>query len=269
VLEHLEFHDVLVPLDPVVHLALFDVAHAVVDVLEAAGVGLVVVVDRAGAVAEGGHEQVGIRVLLDVGQGVDPRAAHEGMDRTPVGVDGGDGDGALVVLERAGLLGGAGAVAHRALPGLLGVEDGEGDVLDAVAVLLDLLGGGVVLGQRGRQQQADVALGEQVVGLLAAAGGEVGDLGDVEPEGVGVEVGRLLGVADIEADVVDVDERKRIGGCLGHLGRGGGHLSNLRSVLGRWMVSERTSLRKEGRPDRAAGAQVPRPWSHGVIVPHR
>jgi ribosomal protein S25 len=45
VLEHLEAHDVLVPLHPVVHLAFFDVAHAVVHVLEAAGVLAVVVVD--------------------------------------------------------------------------------------------------------------------------------------------------------------------------------------------------------------------------------
>jgi hypothetical protein len=170
-------------------------------------------------VLEDGHEQLAVR-LLEVGQGVDPRAADEGVDRAAVGLDRGDGDGPLVVAERAGLLGGLGAVGDGALPRLLGVEDGERDVLDAVAVELDLLGGGVVLGERGGEQEADVALGEQVVGLVARAGGEVGDLGDVEPEGVGVEVGGLLGVADVEADVVDVDERKRVRGlCLGRLAR--------------------------------------------------
>jgi hypothetical protein len=68
VLEHLELEHVLVPLDPVVHLALFDVAHAVVDVLEAARVRVVVVVDRAGHVLEDGHEQLAVGAFLKSGR---------------------------------------------------------------------------------------------------------------------------------------------------------------------------------------------------------
>ena len=89
------------------------------------------------------------------------------MDGAAVGLDGGDGDAAALVGEGAGLARGDGAVLDGLLVGGLGVEDGEGDVLDAVAVELDLLGGGVGVVEGGGEEEADVALGEEVVGLVA------------------------------------------------------------------------------------------------------
>jgi len=50
------------------------------------------------------------------------------------------------------------------------------------------------------------------MGRVAAAGGQVRHLLDLEAKAVGVEKGRLLGVADVEPDVVHIDELERIGG---------------------------------------------------------
>jgi hypothetical protein len=75
------------------------------------------------------------------------------VDGTPVGLDRRDGDGAVLVADDTRLLSELSAVLDRGFVCFLGVEDGQRDVLDAVAVELDLLGGRVVLGERGRQQE--------------------------------------------------------------------------------------------------------------------
>ena len=77
------------------------------------------------------------------------------------------------------------------------------------------------------EQQADVALGEQIVGLLALAGREIGDLGDVEAKGMGVEICRLLGVAHVKANVIDIDEAERIGIVRGQSACAGGGLGHV------------------------------------------
>ncbi|MFN9956612.1 MAG: hypothetical protein ACK55I_26225, partial [bacterium] len=77
------------------------------------------------------------------------------------------------------------------------------------------------------EQQADVALREEVLRGRAAAGREVADLLHLEAEGRGVEVRRLLRVAHEEPDVVHVDQSERVGaridlddGLLGGAGHG-------------------------------------------------
>ena len=81
-----------------------------------------------------------LAALFHLGQGVAAIARDEGVDDASVGLDRCDGDAATLVSECAGLVGGLGTVGERLLVRLLGVEDREGDVLDAVAVEPDLLG---------------------------------------------------------------------------------------------------------------------------------
>ena len=58
VLEHGESEDLLIPLHPVIHLAFFNVTDCVVDILEAARVLSVVVVERVALdLSEAGHEE--------------------------------------------------------------------------------------------------------------------------------------------------------------------------------------------------------------------
>ena len=63
--------------------------------------------------------------------------------------------------------------------------------------------------QRRGQHEGDVALAQDVAGFVLDAGfqARVGD--HVEAEGVAVEVGRLPGVADEEADVIDAAKGNR------------------------------------------------------------
>ncbi len=63
----------------------------------------------------------------------------------------------------------------------------------------------MVLGERVVSREADVALREQVVRPVARAGGQVGDP-LIRSRRCGVEVGGLLGVANVEPDVIDIDE---------------------------------------------------------------
>src|SRR5690606_35600003 len=120
---------------------------------------------------------------------------------------------------------------------LLGVEDGEGHVLHAVAVHRGLHRRRVRGRQRRGQDEADVALSQQVVRRIALAGGQVRDLLDLEAEAVRVEEGRLLRVAHVELHVVDVDELKgvaRRGGGGGRLTGQSGHGRVLRVVVGNY-----------------------------------
>jgi hypothetical protein len=70
----------------------------------------------------------------------------------------------------------------------------------------------MILREGSLEKDADVALRQKVLGARAVAGREVGDLLDLEAERRGVEERRLLGVGDLEPDVIDVDQSERIVG---------------------------------------------------------
>jgi hypothetical protein len=70
----------------------------------------------------------------------------------------------------------------------------------------------VVLADRARDDQADLALLEDVRGAVAHARLRPGVGGAREAERVLVEVGRLLGVADPELDVVPAEQRHEVVG---------------------------------------------------------
>src|SRR5690606_7458336 len=106
--------------------------------------------------------------------------------------------------------GGFTAVGQGPLVGLFSIEDGQGDILDAVAEELDVPLSRMIIVKTGREQEADIALGEQVGRLFARAGGEIGNLLDLKAKAGGVEIGRLLGVADVKANVVDINQMQRV-----------------------------------------------------------
>lgn len=230
--EHGEFEDFFVELHPVVHLAEFNVSDKVIDVLEAGWVFAVVLVDgqdageaglRAAAdcwstrtridLAEAGHE---CAALFHVGEFVRAGAGDKGVDAAAVGANGGDGDAAGGIAIGPGFAANCGrcAVFDRAFKSFFCIEDGERDVFDAVAVHGDFEGSGVFGRQAAGEQEADVALGEEIACGIAIAGGEIVDLFDLEAEAVSVEERGLLGVTNMKADVVDIDQLEWIGAGL-------------------------------------------------------
>ena len=178
----------LVELDPVVHAAELDVADDVVDQLEAdADVDLAVLaLDRAVA------GEIRARVLL---------AVHEVVDRLAVRRDGGELDATVLVLDPARLVDSARAALQRLPVGLGRVGHAEGDVLDAVAVHVCVPRDLVVGPESARDDEARVALLEDVGRAVAHPRLGACVRGRVEAERALVEVGRLLGVPHPELEV--------------------------------------------------------------------
>ena len=103
------------------------------------------------------------------------------------------------------------AARRRLAPGGFDVVDRERDVVDAVAVLADVLGDLAVRGQRRGEHEPDVVLDHDVARPVADLGLEAAerDRGEAPQRAV---VGRgLAGVADPELDVVDAVERQEVG----------------------------------------------------------
>jgi len=86
----------------------------------------------------------------------------------------------------------------------------QGDVSHAVAVTGNVLGDGAVGSQPGGEDEGRVPLGEGVAGPVpdACFGASVGE--ELEAEGLLVEVGGLVGVADPELNVVDGPDRQEV-----------------------------------------------------------
>ncbi len=74
------------------------------------------------------------------------------------------------VLEDIGLKGRFRAAGRRGFPGFGGVVDPNGHILDAIAVLNDVVVDGAVGGQRRGQNQEDFVLLEDVRGSVLHAG---------------------------------------------------------------------------------------------------
>ena len=110
-----------------------------------------------------------------------------------------------------GLEGGHRAARRRLAPGRLDVVDREGDVVDAVAVLADVLGDLAIGGQRRGEHEADVVLDHHVAGPVTDLGLEAAERDRGEAPQSAVVVRGLARVADPELDVVDALEREEVG----------------------------------------------------------
>ena len=65
---------------------------------------------------------------------------------------------------------------------------------------------GMVRAERRSEDEGDIALTEDVAGFVPRLRLQAGVGDHVEAEGVAIEVGRLPGVADEEADVIDATQ---------------------------------------------------------------
>ncbi|MDF2754385.1 MAG: hypothetical protein K0S82_2768 [Gaiellaceae bacterium] len=188
--------DALVELDPVIHPAELDVADDVVEGDQPDPAGRLSVLDR-GPVAG----QVRPRIVPTV---------HERVDDLAVGADRRQLDTAELVLDPARLGNSACAPLDGLAVRLLRARDLQPDRLGAVPVPAGELGDLVLGAEAARQDEADVALLEHVGRTVADArlGARVRGAG--EPERLLVVVGRLLGVADPELDVVPALQRHEV-----------------------------------------------------------
>src|SRR4029453_13973992 len=198
-----EAHDPLVELDPLVHPAQLDVADHVVDSLQADRG------QRGGDRGPGGEPGQERPVVAG--------AVEQRVDGVAVGGDGRPADDAVLVLVVARLEHAGGAPLGGGGIGGGGVGHGQGDVADPVAVAGDVVGDLGAGPQGAGQDQPDRPLPEDPGGAVAQAGlgPGVGDRGEAEPGAV--EVGRLLGVADPQLDVVDAEQGQGVErGSRGH-----------------------------------------------------
>src|SRR5690606_41818036 len=154
-----EAHDLVVEPDPLVHPAELDVADAVVDGLEG---------PLGGRLDDRGGGDVAGQVGAVVAGPLDQRVAG-----LAVGGDGGEDDGAVLVLQLVRLGDRAGAVLDGVGVGGPCVGDLDGEVDDAVAVRRDVLGEegaplGGLLDHRGEHEAGGGALQDAGGGLPAA-----------------------------------------------------------------------------------------------------
>ncbi len=204
VAELAEPHHVLVERDPLVELADLDVADDVVDAVE-----------RHRREAGGRGWQAGGDVAGAVVTGV-VAAVDEGVLGLAVGADGRQAQRAVLVAEVVRLAHRSGAPGDRRFVGDDGVVDDERQVLGAIAVFAHVGPDRRVGSEAGGDDEADVALLQEVRGdvVTSGLGARVG--GDLEAERGGEEPGHRPGVADVELERVP---SLQTGGGCGHVER--------------------------------------------------
>ena len=189
--------DALVKLHPGVHASELDVADHVVELLQAdPGIRMPVLERRAIA----GQIRAGVVLAID-----------EGVDDVAVGRDRGKLDAAELVLDPARLGDSAGSALDGGAIGVVGARHLQRDVAGAVAVTARELRHLAIGAQAARQDEADVALLDDVGGAVADARLRPRIGRTREPERVLVEVRRLLRVPDPELDVIPSQERHEVG----------------------------------------------------------
>src|SRR5581483_8890382 len=193
--------DAFVELDPVLHPAELHVSD---DVIERQQPDAAVAVPRCRAC------DVARQVRALVGMTVDERVHDIAVRR-----DGGELDGAELILDRLRLEHSARAALHRLPVGLLGVRHAQRDVLDAVAVHVREVADLVPAPQRARHDEANVVLLEDVARAVAHSRLGARVRGAAEAERVLVVVRGLLRVSDPELDVIPTVEGHEV---VGHQG---------------------------------------------------
>jgi hypothetical protein len=193
--EHLgEAEDALVVGDPVVHPTELDVADSVVELREEAK--LVPALDRR----ETRQERSPIGAAFD-----------EGVDGLAVRGDRGEPDKAVLVLELVGLVDAGGAPLERRPVGGRGVGHRERERAHAVAVRGHVCRDGARADEGRGQDEPHVSVLHDAGGAVAHAGLEPGRGDLAEAEGSDEVVGRLGRIPDPELEVVEAEQRHRVG----------------------------------------------------------
>ena len=137
-------------------------------------------------------------------------ALDDRVDRVAVRRDRGDHHFTVRVLHHGGLLNGTSAPLDRLRVRVARVVHPEREVAHAVAVAADVIGDRTVRTDRRRQHEPNLVLLEEVARAVANSGLRPAVRDEVEPERGAIEHRALLGVADVELDVVGAVDRKRI-----------------------------------------------------------
>src|SRR5271156_5416628 len=90
------------------------------------------------------------------------------------------------------------------------VVDPERDGADAVAVAMDVVGDRVAAAQRGGEDEADLALLDDVRGAIALAGLRAGVGDERHAEGGAIKIRSLARIADVKLDVIGSLEGEKI-----------------------------------------------------------
>jgi hypothetical protein len=125
------------------------------------------------------------------------------MDGIAVSVDGGAADGAVLISNFVGLLGRLGAASQGRVEGPVGIIDQERNVVDAVAVLANVLAGGVIGVHRSGEQEIRLALAHDIGSKLALARFQASISHLRESEALAVEIRCLPRIAYPKLDVMD------------------------------------------------------------------
>ena len=194
-----EAHHIAIEIHPGVHGAPADIAHHMIDVLQAHGprhgIDALAMIYRH----EAGQEGAAIVPSL-----------HERVDRIAVNGDGGDAHFALLVAQGLRLAHAPGAAAGGLAVSRFRVVHPKRDVPHAIAVQPHMFCNRMLGGERSGEHQPDLALLQQPRCTIARARLRPAICGQPHPERRSIEVSRLLGVAHVELHVVSAIQRQKV-----------------------------------------------------------
>jgi hypothetical protein len=125
------------------------------------------------------------------------------MDCIAVSVDGGAADGAVLISNFVGLLGRLGAASKGRVEGPIGVINYKGNVVDAVAVLANVLARGMIGFHWSGEQEIRLALAHDIGSKLALARFQASISRLRKSEALAVEIRCLPRIAYPKLDVMD------------------------------------------------------------------
>lgn len=152
---------------------------------------------------EAGEESALVVLSVDV-------SLDKGVDGVSVGLDTGDDDSTVFILEGLGFSDGLGASLNSEIVDSLGVFDGQGNISNTVTVLSQMLSHSFILvfirTISGGKSKDDIAVLHNVGSDVSFTGFEtlVGKV--FEAESGSIETGSLSGVSDPEENVVEAKE---------------------------------------------------------------
>ena len=157
-LEHFKAHHLLVPVHPIIHLAKFNIAHAMIKELQAADMLAVVRVERV--IFHLGEIWKEHTAGLDIWQGVCAGATDKGVHRAAVGFNSSECGGASGIGDCVWFVRAFAAIANGLFVGFFRVKHGQGDVFNAITKARQFFIKWMRWRERRLQQNANVALRE-------------------------------------------------------------------------------------------------------------
>ena len=133
-------------------------------------------------------------------------ATYKRMNHSSVCLNASHRDGSICIFESARFVCRLAAVLCRTFPRALCIENRECDILNSVAMQLDLFSRWVLVVKRGLKNQSDVALSQQVLRGVSISCGEIRNLFNLEAKCGRIKERRLFRIPDIKSNMIDVDQ---------------------------------------------------------------